>query len=54
MEPYKILEGKDLLVKFLKSKDFKEEKDYYDQEYDKGSYFKIGRRRLLAVMKFWI
>ena len=49
MEPNKILEGKDLLVKFLKSKDFKEEKDYYDPEYDKASYFKIGRRRLLAV-----
>ena len=49
MEPNTILEGKDNLIKFLKAKGFKEEKEYYDAEYDKGCYFKIGRRRLLAV-----
>jgi len=49
MEPFRILDGKDSLVEFLKTKGFKEEKDYSDPEYDKGSYFKIGRRRLLAV-----
>jgi len=49
MEVQKILESKETLIKFLKEKGLEEEKDYFDDEYKEGIYFKIDKRKLLVV-----
>ena len=49
MEPQEILNGKRRFVEFLKSKGYREEKNYEDHEYDKGIYFRIRERKLLVV-----
>ena len=49
MEVQEILEGKKKLIGYLEEKGFQEEKDYYDEEYKDGAYFKIDKRKLLVV-----
>jgi len=49
MEVYEILDRKDKLVQFLKEKGFNEEKDYPDEDYKDGTYFKIDKGKLLVV-----
>src|SRR3989344_7510241 len=49
MEVQEILEGKKKLIGYLEEKGFQEEKDYYDEEYKDGAYFKIDKWRLLVV-----
>ncbi len=49
MEVHEILDGKDKFVQFLKEKGFNEEKDYPDEDYEDGTYFKIDKGKLLVV-----
>jgi len=49
MEIHEILEGKDKLIDFLKEKGFSQEKEYFDEEYNKGVYFKIADKKLLVI-----
>jgi len=49
MEVQEILESKENLIKFLKDRDLQEEKDYTDDEFKEGTYFKIDKRKLLVV-----
>ena len=49
MEVQEILSGKEKLISYLKEKGFQEEKDYSDDEYKEGSYFKIDKRKLLVI-----
>ena len=49
MEVQEILESKEKLIKFFKEKGLQEEKDYSDDEYKEGAYFKIDKRKLLVV-----
>ena len=49
MEVEKIIESKENLLEFLKEKGFEDEKDYSDEDYKEGIYFKIGKRKLLVV-----
>lgn len=53
MEVQKILESKENLIKFLKEKGLEEEKDYFDDEYKEGTYFKIDKRKLLVVYEIF-
>jgi len=49
MEVQKIIESKENLIEFLKEKGLQEEKDYSDEEYKEGTFFKINKRKLLVV-----
>lgn len=49
MEVQEILSGKKKLIEYLKEKGFQKEKEYSDDEYKEGSYFKIDKRKLLVV-----
>ncbi len=49
MDVQKIIESKDNLILFLKEKGLEEEKDYMDDEYKDGTYFKIDKRKLLVI-----
>ncbi len=49
MEVQEILEGKKKVVEFLKEKGLQEEKDYSDDEYTDGTFFKIDKRKLLVI-----
>ncbi len=49
MEVQEILSGKEKLISYLKEKGFQEEKEYSDDEYKEGSYFKIDKRKLLVI-----
>jgi hypothetical protein len=49
MEVQTILESKEHLIKFFKDSGFQEEKDYDDEEYKEGTYFKIDKRKLLVI-----
>jgi len=49
MQVETIIESKDNFVEFLHEKGFQEEKQYFDEEYKNGKYFKIDRRKLLVV-----
>ncbi len=49
MEAQQILESKENLIEFLKERGLEEEKDYSDDEYEDGTYFKIDKRKLLVV-----
>ena len=53
MEVQEILSGKEKLVSYLKEKGFQEEKDYSDEDYKEGSYFKIYKRKLLAIYEIF-
>lgn len=48
MKVQDILDDKRVL-EFLREKGLKEEKDYYDDEYTEGNYFRIDKRKLLVV-----
>lgn len=49
MDVKKIIESKENLLAFLKEKKMEEEKDYDDDEYKNGIYFKIDKRKLLVI-----
>jgi len=49
MEVQEIIESKDNLIKFLIERGLKEEKDYVDDEYKDGFFFKLDERKLLVV-----
>ncbi|MGC8621769.1 MAG: Eco57I restriction-modification methylase domain-containing protein [Caldisphaera sp.] len=49
MEVQEIVEGKNKVIDFLKEKGFFQEKEYYDDDYKEGTYFKIDKRKLLVV-----
>lgn len=49
MDVQEILSGKKKLIEYLKEKGFQEEKEYSDEEYKEGSYFKIDKRKLLVI-----
>lgn len=49
MEVQEILNGQQKLVTFLKEKGFSQEKDYSDDEFTEGIYFKIDKKKLLVV-----
>jgi hypothetical protein len=53
MEVQEILSGKGKLIEYLKEKGFQEEKDYPDEEYKEGSYFKIDKRKLLVIYEIF-
>lgn len=53
MEVQEILSGKEKLISYLKEKGFKQEKEYSDDEYKEGTYFKIDRRKLLVVYEIF-
>jgi len=49
MQIQEILEGKEKLKDFLKSRGFQEEKKYIDDEYPDGTYFKLNNNKLIVV-----
>ena len=53
MEVQEILSGKEKLISYLKEKGFQQEKEYSDEEYKEGSYFKIDKRKLLVIYKIF-
>ena len=53
MEVQNILEKKEDLLAFLKEKGLQEEKDYADEDYNEGTYFKIDKRKLLVVYEIF-
>lgn len=53
MEVQEILSGKEKLISYFKEKGFQEEKEYYDDEYKEGSYFKIDKRKLLVIYEIF-
>ncbi|MFA5406323.1 MAG: TaqI-like C-terminal specificity domain-containing protein [Candidatus Nanoarchaeia archaeon] len=53
MDVSKIVEGKDYLVQFLKNNGFSPEADYVDEDYNKGFYFKIDKKKLLVVYEIF-
>ncbi|MFW5891064.1 MAG: Eco57I restriction-modification methylase domain-containing protein, partial [bacterium] len=53
MEVQDILEKKEDLLAFLKEKGLQEEKDYTDEDYNEGTYFKIDKRKLLVVYEIF-
>ena len=53
MDVQEILSGKKKLIDYLKEKGFQEEKEYSDDEYKDGSYFKIDKRKLLVIYEIF-
>jgi len=48
-----ILSGKEKLIEYLKERGFQEEKDYPDEEYKDGTFFKIDKRKLLVIYEIF-
>ncbi|MFA5142177.1 MAG: DNA methyltransferase [Candidatus Woesearchaeota archaeon] len=53
MEVQEILGGKKRLIEFLKEKGFNEEKEYSDEEYKEGIFFRIDKRKLLVIYEVY-
>jgi hypothetical protein len=53
MEVQQILQSKEKLIDFLQEKGLQEEKDYPEEEYKEGIYFKINKRKLLVVYEIF-
>jgi len=49
VEVQEILNGKEEVIKFLEEKGFQIERNYSDEEFSEGAYFKIDKKRLLVV-----
>ena len=49
MEIQEILEGKKKVINFIEEKGFQRERDYFDEKFSEGTYFKIDKKRLLVV-----